>query len=217
MSKLSKWPVLSITGIIIVTLASIAIGIIIKQQGIPEQVAYVGSTACASCHESLYTQWHSSLHPRMMRPVTTETVLADLSPNNPELLFNPQEAVWVIGSKWEQQFMGHDGKTETLLPGAWLVAPKRWQQTGWDGWQIPVPLQRCHGCHVVGLNVDSGQFVETGIGCESCHGPGEWHVKTFGLGRIYSSPDAQVCGQCHTRGRSNHRATQTNKEGFKGN
>lgn len=44
--------------------------------------------------------------------------------------------------------------------------------------------------------------MEASIGCESCHGPGSWHVSTRGLGSIYSGNDSQVCGQCHTRGYS---------------
>jgi hypothetical protein len=140
----------------------------------------------------------------MMRRVTdSDVVVADLSLDNPDLLFHPEDAVWAIGSKWEQQFMGHDGETETLLPGAWQVGPQRWNSRNWDGWQVPVPLRRCHGCHTVGLDVNTGHFVEPGIGCESCHGPGEWHADTtWGMGQVYSSLDAQICGQCHSRGKS---------------
>jgi hypothetical protein len=50
--------------------------------------------------------------------------------------------------------------------------------------------------------VETGEFVEPGIGCESCHGPGSWHRNTLGVGAIASTLDAQVCGQCHTRGLS---------------
>src|SRR3989338_5265069 len=47
--------------------------------------------------------------------------------------------------------------------------------------------QNCEGCHMTGLgitrNID-GEFVssknETGIGCESCHGPGGQHVSVGG-------------------------------------
>lgn len=96
--------------------------------------------------------------------------------------------------------MGHDGTTETLLPGAWLSATQSWKPTGWDGWEVPVPLRRCHGCHTVGLDSATGSFTEPNIGCESCHGPGSWHANTSGIGTIHASADAQVCGQCHTRG-----------------
>jgi len=176
--------------------------IFIKSQGIREDAAYLGSAQYRRCHVEEYTEWHASLHRKMMRRVDEPgAVVADLDIGS-GVPFDPEAAVWVIGSKWEQQFMGERDGQEVLLPGAWLVASGKWKRKGWDGWQVPVPLRRCHGCHTVGLDLESGEFVEPGIGCESCHGPGSWHVETFGLGRIYSGADAQVCGQCHTRGRS---------------
>jgi len=173
----------------------------IKNSPVPKDASYVGSQECGGCHTNEYTGWHGSLHPKMMRKVDLPNALvADLQ--SEDLAFHPDETVWVIGGKWEQQFMGEEEGTETLLPGAWLVKDKKWKNTGWDGWQVPEPLQRCHGCHTVGLNVESGKFVEASVGCESCHGPGSWHSNTAGLGKITSSIDAQICGQCHTRGRS---------------
>jgi hypothetical protein len=175
--------------------------ITIAQTSIPGDSVYIGSDACLRCHEQEHQGWRESLHPKMMRRVKQNgVVLADFGVE--QVPFDPRQAVWAIGSRWEQQFMGHDGKTETLLPGAWMVAKQRWKTKGWDGWQVPVPLQRCHGCHTVGLDVETGEFIEPGIGCESCHGPGSWHSGTLGIGKIASSLDAQVCGQCHTRGRS---------------
>jgi hypothetical protein len=175
----------------------------IKQMAVPDDAEYVSSAACLECHKDEHQGWSGSLHPKMMRRVDVPgVVVADFSSEDGAAPFAAESAVWAIGSRWEQQFMGHDGDTETLLPGAWLVADRSWKKQGWDGWQVPVPLRRCHGCHTVGLDVDDGTFVEPGIGCESCHGAGGWHVKTLGIGRIYSSIDAQVCGQCHARGRS---------------
>ena len=107
----------------------------------------------------------------------------------------------MIGGKWEQQFMGHDGEGETLLPGAWLHLGGEWDFKGWDGWQVPEPRRRCHGCHTVGLEPETGDFVEANIGCESCHGPSSWHVDTRGFGRVVSTTDADTCGQCHVRGK----------------
>ena len=135
----------------------------------------------------------------MMRRIDQDgVVVADFGAAN--LPFDPKQAVWAIGSRFEQQFMGVDGHTETLLPGSWLVDKGEWKTKGWDGWQAPTPLQRCHGCHTVGLDLNTGDFIEPGIGCESCHGPGSWHRNTLGIGAIASTLDAQVCGQCHTRG-----------------
>ncbi|VFM95160.1 MAG: Cytochrome c554 and c-prime [Candidatus Kentron sp. G] len=189
----------------ILAAVAVAIGfyvaVTIKDMPLPKNAAFIGSAACAKCHGEEHTAWRGSMHAKMMRRIEEPgAVVADFKASDRP--FDKNRAVWVIGNRWEQQFMGHDGKTETLLPGAWLVDKGKWETTGWDGWQVPVPLQRCHGCHTVGLDVKTGEFTEPGIGCESCHGPGSWHRKTFGLGKIASTPDAQVCGQCHTRGRA---------------
>jgi hypothetical protein len=191
---------LALGGLGVLTTAIIVIG----QLPIPEDARYIGSAACDDCHWRVYGGWADSLHPKMMRRVEGDgVVVADFS--SPDLPFDPQDAVWAIGSRFAQQFMGHDGTTETLLPGAWHVDPDspqggHWQTKGWDGWNAPVPLQRCHGCHTVGLDVETGHFVEPGIGCESCHGPGSWHLRTLGFGAIASTLDADACGQCHSRG-----------------
>ena len=178
-----------------------AVVIYIKDAPVPEDASYVGSLACQSCHLDEHTDWRDSLHPMMMRKVNQpDVVVADF--HREDMSFDSADAVWAIGGKWEQQFMGEKEATETLLPGAWLVSQNKWKNTGWDGWKVPEPLQRCHGCHTVGLDVTTGKFVEASVGCESCHGPGSWHANTRGMGKIYSSIDPQVCGQCHTRGRS---------------
>jgi hypothetical protein len=163
---------------------------------------YAGSDACRECHAEHVTTWSETSHAKMMRRVDQPgAVLARLDSDAPEMPFHPDEAVWVIGSKWEQQFMGEDGSGETLLPGAWSVEHRRWKVQGWDGWQIPVPLQRCHGCHTVGLDPKTGKFVEAGIGCESCHGPSGQHAR-WGGGATVSTVTSEVCARCHVRGRS---------------
>ena len=84
---------------------------------------YVGSAGCVDCHIDEYADWRDSLHAKMMRHVEDPgVVVADLSPDHPDITFDPSQAVWAIGSKWEQQFMGEESHRETLLPGAWEVA-----------------------------------------------------------------------------------------------
>jgi hypothetical protein len=163
--------------------------------------AFVGSPACTQCHKTIVANWEQSLHHKMMRKADAPgTTLAQWGGAGAQPGFTRQDAVWVVGSKWEQQFMGHDGAHDTMLPGAWSVGLKSWTMQGWDGWQAPVPEQRCHGCHVVGLEKKTGHFIEAGIGCESCHGQGQWHMDASGHGPIYVELDSEVCGQCHTRG-----------------
>ena len=191
--------------IYLLLISTIILIIYVKFEPIPESAEYVGSETCEGCHSSEHEKWEDSLHAKMMRPIEDVKVVANTSPES-DVPFDPSDIHWVIGSKWEQQFMGAetiDGHTtETLLPGAWMIDKQEWMLQGWDGWQVPVPVERCHGCHSVGLNVETGEFAEPSIGCESCHGPGSWHVKTKGMGRIHNSIDATMCGQCHTRGKS---------------
>ena len=187
-------------------LALPALGYWVRTHPAPVDARYVGSGECQGCHRSEHAEWEGSLHTKMMRPVNGPGVLvADMAPGPEGPPFDPNDAVWAIGGKRSQQFMGERDGHETLLPGAWEVDRQAWKRVGWDGWQVPVPLQRCHGCHTVGLDTSTGVFVEPNIGCESCHGPSEWHVQTFGLGEVHSSADPRVCGQCHTRGKTTNR------------
>lgn len=77
--------------------------------------------------------------------------------------------------------------------------------------------QNCEGCHVTGLRITrntDGEFIsysqEVGISCESCHGPGEFHVSEAGgkarhiVNPKYLAADRgnETCGQCHIRVRN---------------
>ena len=178
-------------------------GIYYRFAPVPSDLRFRGSSSCSGCHEQEHAAWQESLHRKMMRRASEpDAVVASFVAENRPPLFEPDDVVWTIGSKWQQQFMGHDGKTETLLPGAWQIGNAQWKHQAWDGWSEPAPLQRCHGCHSVGLDLATGRFVEAGIGCESCHGAGEWHIKSRGLAPIHTGLEAQQCGQCHSRGRS---------------
>jgi hypothetical protein len=189
--------------LIVAALGAATLGILHYLQRVPidEPNRFVGSQACQVCHRAIYTAWYDSLHRKMMRRVDEPgAVVADWSKDDGQRGFTRDDAVWVVGSRWEQQFMGNDGQRDTLLPGAWSVAHQQWTSQGWDGWQVPVPEIRCHGCHTVGMDTNSRRFVEAGIGCESCHGKGLWHTEASGHGPIHTGLDSQDCGQCHTRG-----------------
>ncbi len=100
-----------------------------------------------------------------------------------------------------------------------------------NSWQ-----RRCITCHATGmrnmtrdpvtgeyaqsiqtmLDAATGpRLAETGIGCEACHGPGEFHVaapSTAGTiinpAKLSAKRSNESCGQCHNRGSS------VNSEGF---
>jgi predicted CXXCH cytochrome family protein len=104
-----------------------------------------------------------------------------------------------------------------VLPAEWDVVNQVWlpYPLG-DTWPSPESdfVANCAGCHTVGLEVERGRWVDVGVQCEACHGPGSNHVEVArDAGRrpdeeeiaqihaaIVVSPDAQICGQCHSQG-----------------
>lgn len=66
-------------------------------------------------------------------------------------------------------------------------------------------LDNCLPCHATGLNAATGHYVEQGVGCEACHGPGREAVRRVLAGkpnehkqmiRIDHNSTA-VCARCH--------------------
>jgi hypothetical protein len=132
---------------------------------------------------------------------------------------------WVIGGKRMQDPL------TVLGDGRWQVLPIYFHVTGHGAWVdynesrqgrvgpdhpfFWTNLRRtanheCLDCHVTGLDVrieeDSRwttDFVDAGVGCESCHGPGAAHAESMEPGDIVQprklDPERQMalCGSCH--------------------
>lgn len=64
---------------------------------------------------------------------------------------------------------------------------------------------QCVGCHVTGPKTPiegEGRILNTGVQCESCHGPGKAHVEAAKAGnaaaaRMVKSPPQRLCETCH--------------------
>lgn len=133
---------------------------------------------------------------------------------------------WLIGGKRMQD-------TVTVFPdGRWQVLPVYYHVTGKGAWvdynefkQGVVSAEHpffwtnfrrtankeCLDCHTTGLDVRydsqthewSTEFVDAGVACESCHGPGARHSETKAKGDIvradHLSGELQmsVCARCH--------------------
>lgn len=127
---------------------------------------------------------------------------------------------------------GRDGNVQFAFQFAWLIPEKRWvprKDTFIRDPALPSPVQswniNCIQCHVTdgrpGVQATNklvhSTVGELGIGCESCHGPGERHVtQNMDPLRRYLShlatkrddsivqpkdlaakAQTEVCGQCH--------------------
>lgn len=166
---------------------------------------YVGSARCASCHDQTYHTWQTTLHANLIQNPATNpnAIIADFNRLDPDLGFTEAEVAYTIGSRWKQQYLT---QTETgdfyILPAQWNVETETWTPYHPDDWQTREWRQECGTCHVTGLDMETGGFVEFGIGCESCHGPAAEHVADPEAGGIFAEVDDQVCGACHSRGKS---------------
>jgi len=115
--------------------------------------------------------------------------------------FTKDEVVYTIGSKWKQRYLTKIGEEYYILPAQWIVATQEWKPYHAEEWKERPWSKKCQGCHTTGFDPETKAFIEISIACESCHGPGSQHVAGGGdKTKIVKSADAQVCGQCHSRG-----------------
>ncbi len=82
------------------------------------------------------------------------------------------------------------------------MATGKWEPYHPDDWETRDWRQECGSCHVTGLETQNWTFSEFGVGCESCHGPGEAHAADPENVKPFAEVDDQVCGACHSRGES---------------
>jgi len=198
------------------------VGNTVNLQGSDQKEAYfVGSSKCIECHKENHTAWHNSRHPKMIQDPRKDpsVVVADFSKLPENANFTLKDAVYTVGGKFKQRFMirKDNNETEDYVLGnyQWNVQTQKWQGfKPWKYWykeayphdneQLPTS-RACDGCHFTGF-MSTEKRVESGIACESCHGPASKHVEDP-ESKVYlaslSDPVRQneVCLQCHMRNR----------------
>lgn len=139
------------------------------------------------------------------------------------------EIIYTLGGEWKQRYMTvmADGAIHPL-PIQFNIATQ-----AWGNWNNAAPDARnfwmkrhrifqtgCGDCHVTGMDIGYDErtdtfnttWVDSGIACESCHGPGSNHIEAapgYEIQTIVNPArlahrDAQsaICGRCHNRGES---------------
>ena len=126
--------------------------------------------------------------------------------------WNIKEMAWKDRSGKERHYPG-DG-------GYWSDTESIWQY-------------KCGSCHATGMKINYNKasdtfrttWVDLGIGCESCHGPGSQHLNAAKVlfegeedtivnpSKLPPKLRADVCGQCHNWGVSTTKVTNR-KKGF---
>ena len=178
-------------------------------QTMPEAKAgYVGAETCAACHGDTYDTYMTTLHPWKLRPKDEATIVGQFPVTDVNgMTWTLDDVDWVIGArpKWKQRYIKIIDGVWRILPIQWNIKTQEWVPYHADDWADGTPerdyKQLCAGCHTTGFNVETGQWIDPGVTCEACHGPGEQHARTADPTKIYKSVDAEVCGACHSRGK----------------
>lgn len=133
--------------------------------------------------------------------------------------FVAEDISYVIGAgRYIQAFVYEVGENEHMVfPAEWNTVNNEWVPLELDeNWPSDAYSfeGNCVACHVTGLELANNTWKDDGVQCEACHGPGGKHVNiadaasrnpdpeeiTALLDAIHISPDAQICGQCHSQG-----------------
>ncbi|MBN1967517.1 MAG: hypothetical protein JW910_22875 [Anaerolineae bacterium] len=198
--------------------------------------AYVGAQECRSCHQGLSRDHATSMHGLALidTAANPEAVLADFAQGEGvRTVVLPGEATarpfmladvaYTMGAgRYAQRFVAAaDDGTYYVLPAQWNTQSNVWEPfTLAASWPDEAYAfgPNCARCHTVGLEVETFTWLDDGVQCEACHGPGSTHVDlahasgippaTADLAvirdAIYISADPQVCGQCHSVGTDPH-------------
>ncbi|QWV99634.1 hypothetical protein KP005_10295 [Geomonas nitrogeniifigens] len=190
---------------------------------------FAGSEACKKCHTEEYNSWKETFHSKIVQ-TRRAGILKDAvakwrtdgknaGPSVSNATGNPakmDDVQYVVGSRWKQRFLVKNEQTGNLqfLNKQFNRLTGQWENYGnkndWD--------TNCVTCHTTGyriLDVDEAtgktlksEFIELGVGCESCHGPGMKHLKAvkrdkkstiFNPANFTVKEQSRVCGYCHVR------------------
>jgi hypothetical protein len=173
---------------------------------------FVGSETCKKCHERIFLEWKTSLHSRMLRDVKADPLanIGNFDVPNDVRTFSKDEIAYTLGSQWRQQYLKKVGDDLIVLPASYHFSSDKWTPYQADEPETRKWWTECAGCHATGVDPVKKTFVEAGVACEACHGPGSNHVEAIpgfeiptiiSASRLNSALSAQICGSCHTRGR----------------
>jgi hypothetical protein len=190
--------------------------------------AFVGSALCQPCHPKIAADYAKT-------PMARSSGLVDTVPEgqftaaghkyrvaNKRLFFDQGSAPfnYFIGSNTagRSYLFGREGYLFEL-PVTWYQRPARWDASPGYEHESNVRLSRpvdptCLSCHASRLKPIYGTqnryaeppFLDSGIGCERCHGPGSEHVRNPREAKLVNpaklDPEERdsVCEQCHLTG-----------------
>jgi predicted CXXCH cytochrome family protein len=145
---------------------------------------------------------------------TVDEIVAKLPPELGITKITKEDVVYTIGTQWKERYLTKIGDDLFILPIQYNLETQEWKtyhaKPDWNDPEKRSWFLKCAGCHATGVDPEAKTFTEIAIGCEACHGPGGNHVEATAenmMGTIVNPAllpadlSAQICGQCHTRGK----------------
>ncbi|MFU8766656.1 MAG: ammonia-forming cytochrome c nitrite reductase subunit c552, partial [Candidatus Methanoperedens sp.] len=180
---------------------------------------YLTSTTCENCHREKYDTWYNGTHRVKLVPADKAEDAGYPLPNasNDSLLdYTWDDISYVIGGKWKIRYVNTEGYIITQNKAGTVNGSNQYnvlKQT-WDNYSAgDVKKYNCGSCHTTGYDAEGsfegmpgivGNWTETGVGCEACHGAaGNGH-------QVTASSAASVCGDCHSRSGTGYDITDIN-------
>jgi hypothetical protein len=176
---------------------------------------FIGSEACAECHQELYDIFADSGHNHILTPV--------IDGDRPDFPFSavdqpPEGYEWadiayvVGGFRWKARFVDQDGYVITGEDEA-AATQLNFRNEDLDTRDEWVPYHAgeevpydCGTCHATGYSAQGNQddrpgvvgtWALAGVQCEECHGPGSLHANHPLAYSPQIDRDAATCTSCH--------------------
>jgi predicted CXXCH cytochrome family protein len=194
--------------------------IVVAQKDAISSANHVGSGACQSCHEDIYSRWSESRMANVVRDPREhpDAIIPDFSIPDPLLTFTEDEIAFVYGSGWKQRYFARVGDDYFPFPAQWDITNEEWRPyhvaEGAEWWTEHYPADNsqrptgplCDGCHSVNYDIATKTVSEWNVGCERCHGAGSTHVDEPVRSNILNPAllnyveANDTCIQCHSQG-----------------
>lgn len=194
------------------------------------QLTYVGSQACAPCHQAIHRAYLQTPMARSSGAVTTDLPPGQFRHQASGVTYRISGKTIGFGagrSRGVDYYIGSGAAGRSYLfqengflfqaPVTWYAARGQWdvspgQETSARTlWNRPIE-PNCLYCHATRAQAIFGTqnryasppFLEDGVGCERCHGPGSEHVARGGPivnpSKLETARREAVCAQCHLTG-----------------
>ncbi|WP_309491937.1 ammonia-forming cytochrome c nitrite reductase subunit c552 [Candidatus Hecatella orcuttiae] len=174
--------------------------------------SYVGPETCKICHPAQYEEWKDTGHANMI--LTAQQAQEEGFPLPEGISWD--DVAYTLGGIWKIRYINTSGYFITWHYENGVKTPGKNQYniaTGeWVDYHAgEVKKYTCGNCHTTGYDVEAaspegmpgivGNWQFLGITCESCHGPGGDHITGPTQNKMVIDVSAEVCGQCHVRGK----------------